>query len=308
MKHTWQISALIVILFFLSQVVGLLIVYQYVSGFNSETNQFDFKPLPFGQERPDVDPSSSFLPIAIAILIGTVIALALIRFEWFMVWRIWFFIAVWMTVTISLSALMPSNIALVVALILAILKVVRRSIVFHNITEVFVYSGIAAIIVPVMNLTSVVVLLVIISIYDFWAVFKSKHMIKLAKAQSKLKVFAGLMIPYKVQEPASHEKHKVLPKLPKHIGKAKIPVHYQIKSAILGGGDMAFALLFAGVAMKYLGGANILLGFEKALIIPIFTTAAIAYLLYFGKKDKFYPAMPFVTIGSLVGFGIASLI
>jgi presenilin-like A22 family membrane protease len=295
MKHNWQITAILIFIFFLSQFVGLLIVFQYVSGFNLETNEFEFKPLPFGQERPEVEPTSSFLPIIIAVFIGTVIALVLIRFKWYIVWKIWFFLAVWLTVTIALGAFIPSIYSLILALILALLKVFRRSVIFHNLTEIFIYSGIAAILVPIMNLLSAIVLLIVISIYDFWAVVKSGHMIELAKAQSQLKVFAGLQIPYK------------LPKIGK-LKKIHVAKTIKVKSAILGGGDMAFSLLFAGVAMKYLGGPDIVLGLQKALIIPIFTTAALAYLLLAGKKDKFYPAMPFITAGCLIGFVIAWMI
>jgi len=300
MKHTWKITAIIILLFFLSQIIGLLIVYKYVSGFNLETGEFEFKPLPFGQERPEVEPTSSFLPIIIAIIVGTFIALLLIRFKWYFIWRIWFFLAVWLTVTISLGAFMPSILALLIALALAILKVFRRSVIFHNVTEVFIYAGIAAILVPIMNFFAAVILLIAISVYDFWAVVKSGHMIELAKAQTKLKVFAGLQIPYELPK---RPKKKI--KLPKPI---KIKVVRKVRSAILGGGDIAFSLIFTGVAMKYLGGTNILLGLQKALIIPIFTTATLAYLLYIGKKNKFYPAMPFLTAGCLLGFIIAYLV
>lgn len=90
-------------------------------------------------------------------------------------------------------------------------------------------------------------MLLIISLYDYIAVRKTGHMIKLAKFQAKLKIFAGLLIPY---------------------GKNK--------EAILGGGDIGFPLIFAGVAMKTLG--------PKALIIPLFAAAALTFL--FVKAEK----------------------
>ncbi|MBW3014712.1 hypothetical protein KY335_05760, partial [Candidatus Woesearchaeota archaeon] len=67
------------------------------------------------------------------------------------------------------------------------------------------------------------------------------------------------------------------------------------------GGDMAFALLFTGVAMRYVG-------FTYALIIPIFTTVALGYILIKGRKDRFYPAMPFISAGCLIGFGASYLV
>jgi hypothetical protein len=74
-----------------------------------------------------------------------------------------------------------------------------------------------------------------------------------------------------------------------------------IKSAILGGGDIGFPLLFAGVLMKSAG-------FLKVLIVPVIVAIALFLLLYYAQKDKFYPAMPFITAGCFVGYGILLLL
>ena len=67
--------------------------------------------------------------------------------------------------------------------------------------------------------------------------------------------------------------------------------------------------MFAGVVMKNLILTNpILTAFLKTLIIPITTSIALYLLLIYGKKNKFYPAMPFLTIGCLIGFAIIKLI
>ena len=75
------------------------------------------------------------------------------------------------------------------------------------------------------------------------------------------------------------------------------------KIAVLGGGDIGFPLLFAGVVMKGLMLNNAeLIGFVKTLIIPVFVSLALLYLLVKGKKDKFYPAMPYLTAGCVIGY------
>jgi len=171
--------------------------------------------------------------------------------------------------------------------LLGFFKVFRPRLITHNITELFVYAGIAVLFVPVMNLFSGVFLLLGISIYDAYAVWKSKHMIKLAKFQTKSKVFAGLFIPYQ---------------LPKgKIKKAKKTKMVKVKHAILGGGDIAFPLLFAGVILK-------VYGFGWAFFIPPFSTAALTWLFLHSKKDKFYPAMPFLSAGCFLGLGAMYLV
>ena len=147
---------------------------------------------------------------------------------------------------------------------------------------------------PVINVVSAVVLLIIISIYDMIAVWKSKHMIAMAKFQTRSKVFAGLMLPY-------HKPEK---------GRAKI-VSYsstpggkqqRVKSAILGGGDIAFPLLFSGVIMKTTA------SFLIPAIITVCAALALFGLLVKGESNKFYPAMPFISIGCFAGYLIANLL
>ena len=72
--------------------------------------------------------------------------------------------------------------------------------------------------------------------------------------------------------------------------------------AILGGGDIAFHLLFSGVLLKTTG------GFIAPVITTITTTIALSLLFYFGKKGKFYPAIPFIAGGCFVGYGIFQLL
>ena len=151
----------------------------------------------------------------------------------------------------------------------------------------------SAIFVPMINLFAAFMLLIIISIYDYISVYKTKHMIRLAKFQSSSKVFAGLMIPY--------EKGKISVKGIKDL-KTKTEAK-KSRVAVLGGGDIGFTLIFAGVVMKGLMlKETILIGFLKTLIIPIFVSMALIILLIKGQEDKFYPAMPVLSLGCFLGY------
>ncbi len=294
MKHKINVSVILIILFLLSQFIGLFIINSY---FNAAEGNFE--PIFVAGvelERPEVDANVSFVYIVMAILIGTGIAFLLIFFKVWNLWRVWFFLAVSLALTIAFAPILRfilpliteeiiSVVGFIIAVILGYFKVFKRNFIVHNLTELFVYGGIAAIFVPVMSLFSAFGLLVLISIYDAWAVWKSKHMIKLAKAQSKSKVFAGLFVPYE---------------LPKKIPKGAKVKKKAVKNAVLGGGDIGFCLLFTGTVLYTVG-------FVNAMIVPIFSTAALGFLLFLSKKDKFYPAMPFLTTGCLVGFLVSLL-
>jgi len=185
--------------------------------------------------------------------------------------------------------------ALFFALVFGLWKIFRPNIFVQNFTEVFIYGGLAAIFAPLFNLWSVIILLLLISAYDMYAVWKSKHMITLAKSQAKIKVFAGLLIPYKLKL-----KEKVK-KLRKEVKGKKLVRRKGVRTAVLGGGDIGFPLIFAGVILK-------VFGLWEALVIPVFSGLALLILLLKGNEKKFYPAMPFITVGCLVGLGIVWLL
>jgi len=259
MKHNLSVTLILVGLFLLSQLVGMLITKEYL-----------VKELPYGLERPEIEKETSFVYIFVFIIIATVIIFVLARLKMFRVWQIWFFIGVLMTLSISFSAFINSFIAFVLALVIAIIKVSRKSIIIHNLSEIFIYGALAAIFVPILNVFSAIMLLIIISIYDFIAVRKTKHMIKLAEFQKKSKLFAGFLIPYKKDV------------------------------AILGGGDAAFPLLFSGVLLVEFG--------LIAFIVPFFASLALLILFLIAKKKKYYPAMPFLTIGCFAGYLVLLLL
>ena len=86
----------------------------------------------------------------------------------------------------------------------------------------------------------------------------------------EMKIFAGLFIPYSKN-----------------------------RSAILGGGDIGFPLLFTGVVFVENG--------WNALFVTFGVMLALGYLLTRGSKNKYYPAMPYLTVGCFLGYGLMLL-
>lgn len=299
MKHTLKVTFLLISIFLITQVTGLAIIGKYVHveeridpTTSLPVKEIIAEDLPYSLERPQIEQSSSYIWIISAILIGTAILLVLIKFKRIMLWKLWFFLAVFFTMAIAFSAFIQQNIAALLAFILAIMKVYKPTPIIQNFTEVFIYGGLAAIFVPVINIFAAFMLLILISIYDIIAVRRTKHMVTLAKFQAKTNVFAGLFVPY--------NKGAASPQ-------AKGILHDKEKGriAVLGGGDIGFPLLFAGVVLKDLMLESAFpVGFLKTMIVPIFATIALSYLLVKGEKDKFYPAMPYISAGCFVGYFI----
>ena len=288
MKHTLSITLILLGIFLLAQFVGLGIVYKYIDFTQTqELGKTTFKDLPIG-ERPPVEENNSYIPVIFAVLIGTGLLLLLIKFKLGWLQKFWFTISVVIALIMAFGAFMPKTVAIGLALFLGIWKIFKPNFWVQNFTELFIYGGLAAIFVPLFNIRSAVILLILIAIYDAYAVWKSKHMVALAKSQMKEKIFAGLLVPY-------------------HLGKKtsliarKHAVPQKAHMAILGGGDIAFPLIFSGVIIKEMG-------LWQSLIIPFFALGGLAFLLWWADKGKFYPAMPFISAGCFVGLGVVWLI
>lgn len=317
MKHNVMITIFLLAFFVLSQVLGL-----YIISADAKVSTADGEIVVTHDdtslgERPQTVGFGSFLYLVIGIALGTLLVLLLVKFRKTNIWRLWFFIAVWMALSISIGVfikqkiLFSYDVALVIALVLAAWKIFRTDIIIHNVTEVLMYAGIAVLLVPLFDILWAVLLLLVISVYDMYAVWKSKHMIKMAKFQTKSNVFAGLMIPYKTPKDSSpnYKSISVRPaaKQSKQSGRKVV---MESKNAILGGGDVVFPLIFSGVVMEGLLSAGLTksAAFLQSSIITFTTLVALALLFFFAKKDRFYPAMPFVTAGCLIGWAIVLLI
>jgi len=288
-------------MFLITQLIGLYVVDFYN---RPESN------LPYGMEPPEeIKQEDSIISIlfAFAIAITLFFILTKIKAEKFI--RAWFFvvttIAIGLTINVVLFKLSPGLAsllflgftAMIFALPLAYFKIFKRNLVVHNLSELMIYPGIAAVFVPILGIMGIIILLLAISLYDIWAVWRSEFMQKMAKYQiNKLKFFTGFFVPYAGKKQRAKikqlkQKYKTQKALDKHFKKAKI----KINLAILGGGDVIFPIITAGVFYK------VYASIWPALIITISATLALLTLFIMARKGKFYPAMPFLTIGMYLG-------
>lgn len=281
-------------MFVLTQVIGLAMVSYYSK---------DFSKLPFGTSPPEgTNPGTNVISIFISIAIAVTIILLLMKFRSELFLRIWFFAVVTLALGISFNAIFSFSqysqyIALAVAIPLAIVKIFKRNIIVHNLTELLIYPGIAVIFIPLLNIWTGVLLLLLLSAYDMYAVWHSGFMQKMAKYQiEKVRVFSGFLIPYI----SSKDKAKMI-SVSKSKSKSKNAKQIKVPVAVLGGGDVVFPIIFAGLIL-------ISLGLLSAILVSVGASIALFILFYFAEKGKAYPAMPFITLGCFVGLGFAYLV
>jgi len=279
MKYKFSVVASLLAVFLIIQFIGLAVVNSY-SGSN----------LPYGMQPPEVEKGTSLVSIIISFVIAVTLILILAKYKWKFLIRAWFFVVVVLAIAISLNSLLKDYtsysylIVLALALPLGFLKIYRQGIIIHNLTELLIYPGIAAVFVPILSPLTIIILLVLISVYDMWAVWHSKIMIKMAKFQmNELKIFAGLLIP-----DLSKKVRMQISKIKK--SKKSKNKKIQVSLAILGGGDIVFPAITAGVFLRAFS-------IVPALFVLFGALAGLAFLFLISEKKKFYPAMPFITGG-----------
>lgn len=287
MKHNLKIIIILLSMFLIAQLIGLAVINAYSS-----------KELPYGMQPPEMKPSVSLTSIIIAFVIAVFLILLLMKIRSILLLKIWFFAVVLIAISITVNSVLlklnySSYLALLIALPLAFYKIFKRNLIVHNLTELLIYPGIAAVFVPILNLWAIVLLLLLISVYDIYAVCHAGFMQKMAKFQmEKLKVFAGFFVPYLTKK--QRKEIKLLKQKYKNKKSKKAKKRIKVSLAILGGGDVVFPIIMAGVVLRALG-------FLPALSISIFATISLLFLFIAAKKGKFYPAMPFLTIGCVIG-------
>ena len=302
MKHSVVITLILLGMFMLSQAIGLAVTAAYLPDVtpavaeNGTLINVTTYHLPYGMEPPEeVRPQQSLVSIVIALIIAITIMVLLMKFRAEIFLRLWFFAVVSIALGITLNAAVKtvpyaSLFVLIIAIPLAYFKVFQRNIIVHNITEVLIYPGIAAIFVPLLSIPTTIILLVIISAYDMYAVWHSGFMQRLAHYQIRtLRVFSGFFIPYLTAQAKANLMHR-----PKAGKKVKVNV------AILGGGDVVFPIIVAGVVLREFS-------LLPALLVTGGATLALAILFYLSEKGKFYPAMPFISLGCFLGLALVYL-
>jgi presenilin-like A22 family membrane protease len=188
---------------------------------------------------------------------------------------------------IVFSLFLPDIIALALIIFLMFWWLRSSSILSHNLLMGIGLAGIGASLGLSFKPEVLVLILLILSVYDFIAVYKTKHMIKMAKSMIEAGVVMGLIIPKRLNEFSEKTKQ----------------VKTGGKFMILGGGDIAFPLILTISLIPY--------GIVNSIIVAVFSLIGISFsFLIFSlqKERKPMPALPPIALFSIIGFLITKII
>ncbi len=166
-----------------------------------------------------------------------------------------------------------------VGLLLAGLKILRPSL--KNAAAIIATAGVGVVFGISLGIVPVVLLLVLLSIYDFIAVFKTKHMVKMAEVLIKHDLAFTVSASLARGEPRFNEKGE----------RNRID---------LGTGDMVAPVIFEVSALP--------ISPVAALFIGIGAATALILLMYFAMRKKVVlPALPPIVLGMVTAFILGAL-
>ncbi|MFH1545541.1 MAG: presenilin family intramembrane aspartyl protease [archaeon] len=171
---------------------------------------------------------------------------------------------------------------LFIAILLVIIRLVyRKNILFRNITSVIATAGAGALIGITLGLLPVVLFVIALAIYDLIAVFKTKHMVTLAKAITSKNLSFTFALPTKEH------------------------------TFEVGTGDMVIPLVFTVSVMDF---TSRTLSFPQNLFAPmlVLTGSLVGLLLTMDYSSrnvgKALPALPPQTVIMILMLGLSALL
>jgi len=232
-------------------------------------------------------PTSPFYFIA-AFLIATVILLLLLKFvkkDW--VFLGLFYLAIIQGVLLYLLTIFGSPAGYLISGVLVFLLLYFNTVLIHNLILTIALGGIAAFFGVQFTPIQVVFILIFLAIYDYWAVYKTKHMVELFSGLAQKQVHFAFITP-KIFSGLKSRLRFVTP------GKEYF---------FLGTGDVALPLILAVSALQY----------SLTHAIFVITGSVCGFLalhiLFMRQKEPAPMAgLPPIIMGALLGFALSLLV
>lgn len=150
-------------------------------------------------------PAISWWQFLLAFGIGTAIVLGLVRImHGGFLLRLFFLFALFSGTLITTSVFIPDTWALIFSLSLVSLYVIWPRVWFHNLILILTLPGIAALLGASLSPWTAVLILIVMSVYDYVAVYKTRHMVRMAKAMISGRAIFAMIFPERWQGFKSH--------------------------------------------------------------------------------------------------------
>lgn len=196
--------------------------------------------------------------------------------------QIFFILALFIGIQTVFGAILSGSLPTVLAIIFILLRIFSPTVLVHNLTVMLAIAGASAALGLSIGPLVAAVLLSILSVYDIIAVYKTKHMVKMAKEMAQRGALFAFVIPEKISD------------IRAHIGGVKPG---EEKFFMLGGGDVALPLLLVISTVPQ--------GIKQSLIVAAFAFLGFlfTYILFSSQKVRRpMPALPPIALATILGY------
>lgn len=186
------------------------------------------------------------------------------------------------------SSFLPLPFDLAMAVILIALFILYNNVFTHNIAIIFGIAGVSMIIGLSISVTAAIIFLVILSFYDILAIYKTKHMVSMARTMIESGAIFGFVIPPSFGSFMT----------PRAEAKSQIGAQFMI----LGSGDIGVPLIMICSIVK--------ISFTMALITAFFSFIGLFIThLIFSNQTTRQPmaALPPIATFTIIGYLISQL-
>ena len=201
--------------------------------------------------------------------------------------KIFFMVLIVIGTNAIFSSFMSDVPAMLIAIGILLGWVFFKFIWMHNLAIMLALTGISVQLGMSMSVSTIIILITFLSIYDVIAVYKTRHMVKLFKSLVDKGVILSIIVPFKL-------KQFLRPTETVEPGKGYL---------LLGTGDIAFPLIFAVSVLKF--------SLTSAIFVAggaLIGVAVVFHLLTSQAQRKALPALPPIAVFSILGFVISLLI
>jgi len=234
---------------------------------------------------------TNLLHLAIYFVVGTAILAALSSSDFKrtrgVVFKSLFLLAVGTGALLLLQFWIPLQWGLLILLALLITWAFYQYVLIHDLLVILGIAGAGSWLGLSFTPQLVILLLLIFSVYDFIAVYKTKHMVKMAKAMVEANSIVGLIIPAQVKD-FTEKISEVQP---------------GGKFLVVGGGDVVFPLILCVSFVPE--------SMTKALIMIGFSLLGLGFSFWVfvtQKIKKPIPALPPITLGAIIGYLVVTFL
>ncbi|MFB6167149.1 MAG: presenilin family intramembrane aspartyl protease, partial [Candidatus Nanohaloarchaea archaeon] len=229
-----------------------------------------------------------FLMIGLA----TVLLLGLYRYDAQFLVKAWFSAALLITGLVFFDAFLPLSFALAATAAVFLGRFAVEDMLARNALDTVPFAGAGALFGSLLGFKAALVLFGLLAVYDYVAVNRMGHMVTLAKKGAESGTFMGFRYP---KENAGEEEREETPG--EGEGVVAEVEGENVSVGVLGGGDVIMPMMFA-VSLVPVFGVGAALG--------VIAGASAALYMFLGfirsrETDRFYPAIPVVGSGSLLG-------